>query len=132
MFKTKPGRKPPRDPVDDFHAFHYIRHTCRRLEHLATLGACGGLDLWDKTVLEVGAGIGDHTTFFVDRGCWVVATDAREENVARLERVFKDQPRVRARMLDLDRVDGSMAVQSHGRPAPGGEFDIVYCYGTLY
>lgn len=40
-----------------FHSIFYLRHNARRQEHLATLG----LDLGNKSVLEVGAGIGDHT-----------------------------------------------------------------------
>lgn len=54
-----------------FHSIFYLRHNARRQEHLATLG----LDLGNKSVLEVGAGIGDHTQFFLDRGCKVLCTE---------------------------------------------------------
>src|ERR1700682_5619401 len=56
-----------------FHSSSYLRHNASRQEHLATLG----LDLNNKSVLEVGAGIGDHTTFFLDRGCEVLCTAPR-------------------------------------------------------
>src|SRR5688572_10851078 len=59
-----------------FHAPSYLRHNARRLEHLATLG----LPIAGSTVLEVGAGIGDHTSFYLDRGCTVTTVEAREAN----------------------------------------------------
>lgn len=60
---------------DYFQLPHYQRHNQRRQEHLATLG----LPLAGRMVLEVGAGIGDHTGFLLDRGCQVTCTDGREE-----------------------------------------------------
>lgn len=54
---------------------YYQRHNQRRQEHLASLG----LSIAGKTILEVGAGIGDHTSFFIDRECQVTSTDGRQE-----------------------------------------------------
>src|SRR5215467_7370709 len=88
-----------------------IRHA-----HLASLG----LNLQAKRVLEVGAGIGLLTAFFEERGCDVLSTDANPTNVAEMLRRY---PHRKIGLLDLD------------RPAPLsdlGDFDIVYCYGTLY
>ena len=69
-------------------------------------------------MLEVAAGIGDHTTFFLDRGCTVVSTEGRAENLAMLRQRY---PSLDVRQLDLD------------SPVDlGRSFDIVYCYGTLY
>jgi hypothetical protein len=102
------------EPQDVFWSQHYLRHNQRRQEHLASLG----LPLAHQTVLEVGAGIGDHTTFFLDRGCSVTVTEAQEQNLAVL----------RSRYPDLD-------VRSLDLNAPPGEpigADIVYCYGVLY
>ena len=87
-----------------------------RLEHLASLG----LDLSNKAVLEVGAGIGLHTAFFEERGCTVLSTDGSPDNVAEIARRY---PHRRVAVLDLD------APSDIGRL---GEFDVVYCYGTLY
>lgn len=87
-----------------------------RQAHLASLG----LAIEGKSVLEVGAGIGLHTPFFLDRGCNVVVTDGNKENVAEIRR---RHPGLRAECVDLD--DDSDLTSL-------GTFDIVYCYGLLY
>jgi SAM-dependent methyltransferase len=102
-------------PTEAFLGDHYQRHNQRRQEHLATLA----LPLERRSVLEVGAGIGDHTSFFLDRGCRVVATEGREGNLAILR---KRHPDIEARLLDVEDVD----------PPEKRVFDIVYCYGLLY
>ena len=82
-------------PESVFHAPFYLRHNQRRLEHLASLR----LPLRETSVLEVGAGIGDHTGFFVDRHCDVTCLEAREENL----RILKERyPQVVALRLDMD------------------------------
>lgn len=103
------------DPISEFHGWQYLRHNQRRHEHLASLG----LALSNRTVLEVGAGIGDHTSFFLDRGCTVVATEGRIENLSLLRQRYPDVP---SAILDLDNPDPDFAVTA----------EIVYCYGTLY
>jgi SAM-dependent methyltransferase len=85
-----------------------------RLDHLASLG----LPLVGRSVLEVGAGVGHLTTFFVDRGCHVVATEARAENSAELRRRL---PTVDVRPADVEESLTSL-----------GRFDVVFCYGLLY
>jgi hypothetical protein len=103
-----------RGPWAAFQSSEYMRINQRRLEHLATLG----LPLANSSVLEVGAGIGDHTTFFLDRGCQVITSDGRDENVAILRRRY---PSLDVRKLDLDHPGDFVA-----------EAEIVYCYGLLY
>lgn len=103
-------------PIETFLSHYYLRHNQRRQEHLATLG----LDIAGSTVLEVGAGIGDHTSFFLDRGCPVVSTDARPENLKILHSRYPD---LQVKHLDLDYPDAATV---------NGLFDIVYCYGLLY
>jgi hypothetical protein len=93
----------------------YIRHSQRRLEHHASLG----LDVCSKTVLETGAGIGDHSSFFLDGGCRVTITEPRTENLAVLRRRYPAEEVV---ALDLDNPTVEF----------GRTFDVVYCYGTLY
>jgi SAM-dependent methyltransferase len=89
-----------------------------RQDHLASLG----LDLARQSVLEVGAGVGWHTAFFEKLGCTVISTDARPRNVE--EHLLRYPYRGgRVEVVDLT-VPGS-----HDQL---GEFDIVYCYGTLY
>ena len=102
-------------PRDAFLNDAYIRHDKRRQEHLASLG----LDLAGSTVLEVGAGIGSHTGFFLDRGCKVNSTEPRRENLEALRLRYPD---IEVKQLDLDNPDNSLE----------GHFDIVYCYGVLY
>lgn len=101
--------------IDAFNTQLYQRHNQRRLEHLASLG----LELAGTTVLEVGAGIGDHTSFFLDRGCQVVATEGRLENFEILQQRY---PQLEVKQLDLDHPDGPLNQM----------FDVVYCYGLLY
>lgn len=102
-------------PLDHFHSYHYQRHNQRRLEHLASLG----LELANSTVLEVGAGVGDHTSFFLDRNCRVMTTEARVEN---LEVLRARYPEIEVKQLDLD----------NPFTALDDVFDVVYCYGLLY
>jgi SAM-dependent methyltransferase len=87
-----------------------------RLEHLANLN----LDLGNKTVLEVGAGVGHLTSFWIDRGCIVTSTEGREENVFEFH---KRHPDWEVWQIDLEKP------HSH---AQFGTFDIVFCYGALY
>ena len=85
-----------------------------RLDHLAGLR----LRVDGRSVLEVGAGVGHLSRFFLERGCQLVTTEARPENVAELQRRYPD---VRSEVAD---VEDSLAAL--------GRFDVVFCYGLLY
>lgn len=87
-----------------------------RLKHLVSLG----LDLENKTVLEVGAGIGRLTHFFEKRGCDVISTEGRPGNIAEN---LRRHPWRKVQKADL-MVPGS---HDHFR-----KFDVVFCYGVLY
>jgi 2-polyprenyl-3-methyl-5-hydroxy-6-metoxy-1,4-benzoquinol methylase len=87
-----------------------------RQEQLGSLG----LDIDGKRVLEVGAGIGLHTPFFLERSCNVVVTDGNPENV---EEIKRRHPTLTSRVIDME-VDASITDL--------GTFDLVYCYGLLY
>lgn len=76
------------DPRAIFHNARYLRSTFRRLEHLAELS----LPLEWRTVLEIGAGIGDFTSFFLDKNCRVTSTEPREENVAIFRARYAEAP----------------------------------------
>jgi len=104
--------------MSDFHSDRYLRSTSRRLEHLAGLG----LDLDERSVLELGAGIGDLTTFFLDRNCRVHTTEGRPENFEILRQRYASYELITAEMLNLDPPP----------PVAGARFDVVFCYGLLY
>lgn len=87
-----------------------------RQQHLSSLG----LDLERKRVLEIGAGIGLHTPFFLSRGCEVLVTDARPDNV---EEARRRLPGVEVQQLDISTTADISYL---------GRFDLVYCYGLLY
>jgi hypothetical protein len=93
----------------------YQRQNHRRREHLASLH----LPIAGKSVLEVGAGIGEHTGFFLDRGCRVTVTDGRPENLLTFALRC---PEVTHFALDIETADSAAA-------AP---HDIVFAYGLLY
>lgn len=104
----------------------YRRHTARRLEHLASLR----LDLQNKTVLELGAGIGEHSQFFLDRGCWVLSVEPRDANVHAICQRHVDPlgflPGDRHLVLKAS-ADAAVDLLA-GRAA----FQVVYNYGLLY
>jgi len=95
-------------------SYHAINEA--RLAHLASLK----LPLENKTVLEVGAGIGDLTHFFEQRGCSVLSTEGRRENVVEFRRRWP--------LRKIEQVD----LNEEGSHTRFGTFDIVFCYGTLY
>ena len=88
-------------PTLAFLSMHYLRHNARRLEHLASLH----LPLSHTRVVEFGAGAGDHTSFYLDRGCEVLATDARSQNLELLTKRLRQHPaigRLRTRCVDVE------------------------------
>jgi len=101
--------------LDNFLNDSYQRHNRRRQEHLATLG----LPLSNRTVLEYGAGVGDHTTFFLDRHCEVTLTDARADHLEFAKSRF---PSIKTFVADIDQ----------GLPAEAKIHDVGYAYGVLY
>ena len=115
FFQRLFGAKPTEDPFSVFLAPNAHAINRARQSHLGSLR----LDLEGKTVLEVGAGIGLHTPFFLERGCTVTVTDGRAENVAEIQR---RHPGVKTAVVDLEQ----------DRPIELGRFDVIYCYGLLY
>lgn len=103
------------DPVLHFHSNAYLRHNARRLEHLASLN----IPVRGMSVLEVGAGIGDHSHYYLDRECQITITETRQDN---LDYLILRYPGVNILRLDLD----------SPQPLENSPFDIVHCYGLLY
>lgn len=108
--------------VNAFRSEEYLRHTSSRLEHLASLN----LDLTNKKVLEVGAGIGDHTNYYLSRDCEITVTDVRAENIIQLQKRFGNNKKVTIDKLDLEKIE-------QVRTKLGDDtFDVIHCYGLLY
>jgi len=68
-------------------------------DQVESLGGAAALINAQRDAGEVGAGIGDHTSFFLDRGCSVITTEGRPEN---LELLRQRYPQLDVRLLDLD------------------------------
>jgi FkbM family methyltransferase len=96
----------------------------RRLEHLASLD----LPLSGRDVLEVGAGVGDLTSFFLDRGCSVTAIEPRPENLAYFAAQYDEAGFWPANRLRILRGD-AWRLAVHGEVAP---HPVLFCYGLLY
>ena len=103
------------NPAVKFQSNHYMRHNARRLEHLASLG----IPVSGMSVLDVGAGIGDHSHYYMDRGCRITITEVRSENLQFLRTRF---PNHDIQPLDMD----------SPTPLDNAPFDLVHCYGLLY
>ncbi len=102
--------------MDYFYSPHYQAHNQARLSHLASLG----LPLEGRRVLDVGSGPGDHTGFYLDRGCSVFAVDARPECL----RAVQDRyPGIETAQIDLNTPNALTSL---------GSFEVVHCYGLLY
>jgi FkbM family methyltransferase len=106
----------PGPALTNFYSEHYQAHNRARLAHLASLG----LRLQHRTVLELGSGPGDHTLFYLERGCRVSAIDGRPECLEAINRRF---PQVATHCMDLNNGSGIDAL---------GPFEVVHCYGILY
>lgn len=106
------------DPLPAFRDPSYIDINIARLDHLTSILEQMGDQAPTGSVLELGAGVGDHCSFWIDRGHRLTTSDGRPECVNVLKTRFPDN---RARLMDLD-----APVASDER------FDIVYAYGLLY
>jgi len=111
--------------ISSFTEEFYQLHNKKRQEHLASLS----LPIDGKIILEVGAGIGDHSQFFIDRGCPMVITDAREQNAEEIGERYQS-PNVTVFTLDMDNPDGDSTFRANG--GLESKFDVCYNYGLLY
>jgi 2-polyprenyl-3-methyl-5-hydroxy-6-metoxy-1,4-benzoquinol methylase len=97
------------------HDCNPVRHNARRLEHLASLR----IPVTGMSVLEVGAGIGDHSHYYMDRDCKITITEARPENIKYMR---KHYPGFAIQFLDIE----------HPTRVDGSPFDVVHCYGLSH
>lgn len=105
-------------PYDDFHREDYLDINQKRFDHLDILK----IDMADKTVLEIGAGIGDHSDNILNyEPKSIHVTDVREENLKILREKYNDNDNVTVGCLDMD---NPVTLKK--------SFDVCYCYGLLY
>lgn len=95
---------------------HYQKINVARLQHLESLG----LDLSKKSVIEFGAGIGDHTLFYLFKNCNILPTEGREVLVKYIAERFG----IETMTIDIERDIEIIKSLPH--------FDIIHCYGILY
>ncbi len=100
----------------EFSSPAYQRHNVARLQHLDSLG----LDLARKSVLEVGAGVGDHSLFYLYRNCRVLPVEGRAD----LAKSLSERLGIDVKVVDVDREPEGLQ--------EFGQFDLVHCYGLLY
>lgn len=86
-----------------------------RIRHIESLN----LPFRDKSVLDVGSGIGQFARFFIDTGCRLTCMDAREENISELRKRY---PQIEAHTVNVETEELDKF----------GKFDIVFAYGLLY
>jgi cyclopropane fatty-acyl-phospholipid synthase-like methyltransferase len=94
----------------------YQEHNIARLKHLESLG----LNISNKSVLEIGAGIGDHTFYYLIKNCNVISTDARPELVEFIKDRFNNTAFTLDAETELAKLESLPVV------------DIIHCYGLLY
>jgi SAM-dependent methyltransferase len=85
-----------------------------RLSHLESLG----LPLQNKSVLDVGCGVGHLAQLFLAQNCRVVCLDGRRENIESLRARY---PRLTGHVMNVE-----------SDLSQFGQFDIVFSYGLLY
>lgn len=105
-------------PLDDFQAETYQEHNSKRFEHLDRMD----LSLYGKSILEIGAGIGDHTRYLLSKiPSKILATEARQENIDIFNERYSEETIIDILQMDMDHPQQDI-----------GNYDVCYCYGLLY
>lgn len=76
-----------------------------------------------KSILELGAGMGQTSEYFAKKGSVCTATDGREDHVAMMRAI---RPEIRSLLIDQD------AWYSEGSELEGEVFDVIIHWGVLY
>jgi hypothetical protein len=103
------------DPVSTFRSVSYQNINEARMQHLGSLG----LDLRGKTVLELGAGIGDITQYLMQMGCSTITRiEARQYNCVIMRQEHPEHPVFCDDLMDPKSL--------------GTTFGLCIAYGILY
>ena len=97
---------------------NYDEITRQRLAHLDSLG----LPLQGRSVLELGAGVGELTDFWLAKGCAVLTSDGRIGNVLAMRKRFGAS--TASQVIDMR--------SAETMPRAFFSAEIVFCYGLLY
>jgi 2-polyprenyl-3-methyl-5-hydroxy-6-metoxy-1,4-benzoquinol methylase len=100
----------------NFFELSYQLHNIARLSHLNSLN----LDLNCKRVLELGAGIGDRTLFYLYKGCNITPIEGRQELCDFITKRFG----IAAIKIDFEYECEKLIDYL--------DYDVVHCYGLLY
>lgn len=106
----------PELAINDFLSPHYQQINIKRLQHLSSLK----LDLENKKILDLGAGVGDHSIYYLFNNNDVVAVEAREELANFLEKRLD----IKCYKIDFE--------NELDKLAKIGKRDVIHCYGLLY
>jgi 2-polyprenyl-3-methyl-5-hydroxy-6-metoxy-1,4-benzoquinol methylase len=109
----------------EFGQLEGYRSTGRRLEHLTSLD----LRLWGKSVLEVGAGAGLLSSFFVDRMCKVLVTDASASAISLARSFYNSSLQdVQRNNVSFEIIDFDTPIDWSQRPRK----QVVICYDAFW
>lgn len=95
---------------------HYQLHNIARLKHLESLH----FDFNRKKIIELGAGIGDHTLYYLYKGALVTPIEGRKE----LLDIIEKRLGIQGHLIDAEK---DLALIKKFR-----DFDFIHCYGLLY
>ncbi len=101
----------------NFQSPNYQQINVARLQHLTSLN----INFTGKHILELGAGIGDHTFFYLVNNAKVTPIEGRKELVEYISTRFG----IEAIEQDLEKDFVSNLKREH-------KYDIAHCYGILY
>jgi hypothetical protein len=99
-----------------FLSANYQRINVARLQHLDYLGLAGT----NKTVVDLGAGVGDHSLYYLFHNHSVLAVEGRQELVS----FIGERLGIRSTQIDFE--------SDLGKMPDLGKFDIIHCFGLLY
>jgi hypothetical protein len=99
-----------------FLSSNYQTINVARLQHLDSLN----LPISYKSVVDLGAGIGDHTLYYLIKNCSVMPVEGRKD----LADFISSRFGIKSIQMDFEKECKKVSLI--------GIFDIIHCYGLLY